>query len=258
MGGFSVGTFYISPFAAPAWVLCLANFVLLVYLVIRKIPIQVPNTNSAGGLQENTSNDNTTNVYLAVGLFFFINFVSKGALTLLEAVITPLYQSLHSNLSMDAMMRATSLFYLYIGLPGLLVLGLLATCQLPLVYWLHISCIATAAGSFILSLPEISPTWSLNLGAPLSWSIGAPIADVVCVSAFSALVPGVQGKLMGAITMVGSLGRILFPLMCNTMTLESALQVCGALSCACTAGLLLHHCVFRAEEAEETNKELAT
>jgi hypothetical protein len=102
----------------------------------------------------------------------------------------------------------TGLWFTYLGLIGLVVYAAMAIKRPKWAPSDLVLCMASmgicAIGGLVLAHPGAAtltmPT--LNAGAVLIWSVGAPISDVVVVSCFSIVVQGRgQGKWMGSITM---------------------------------------------------------
>jgi len=155
-------------------------------------------------------------VAVGVALFVLLNGVSKGVLTLIEAVATPLFIHLEAPLDNNTQTSDVAMWFAALGSAGFLVYGFMALPRkgnswLPSdLSLLLFSCLATGCGALVLAHPWAAPfnLTSLSAGAMLVWSVGAPIADVVATSCFSMVIAGkAQGKWMGFITMAGSLGE---------------------------------------------------
>jgi hypothetical protein len=114
------------------------------------------------------------------------------------------------------------------------------------------SSVATAVGALVLAhpWPGDHTLASLSAGAVLVWSVGAPIADVVATSCFSLVVAGkAQGRYMGFITMAGSVGRIVLPLVTVATSTEVALLLSTALTAAGVPAVLAYRAYKAGREA---------
>jgi hypothetical protein len=128
-------------------------------------------------------------VLAGVVVFIVINGVAKGVLTLMETIAAPLFADVYhdtGNLSAD-----TGKWFTVLGLFGLIVYALMAVKRprwAPNDLSLCVFSMAVCAlGGLILAHPGGAALnkASLNSGAALIWSVGAPISDVVAVRASS-------------------------------------------------------------------------
>lgn len=231
----------------------------------------------------------------------------------METIASPLYEQVYA-VSADKLNQATGLWFTYLGLVGLIVYAGMAVKRpkwAPSDFNLCIfSCTACAVGGLILAHPG-SPSLdkgSLNFGAVLIWSVGAPISDVVAVreswcaslslwanrSPVSLVAPYVlqvscfslvvsfsacalhhmssltcrhsfvqvqgqeQGKWMASITMAGSIGRIIFPLLLLALADTDTLYVACALSAVCVPMLLAYAWMKRRSSAADTTGVMPT
>jgi MFS family permease len=223
-------------------------------------------------------------VLIGMAVFFFVNLVSKGILTLLEASLTPFFQDLpkNANLDTDALIKVTSDFYFYIGLGGLPIFAFLGVKRSNYAWapgdfnMLLSAFVVTAVGVIALAHPGVVDlnVTLIYLGAVSAWSYGSPISDVVGVSCFSSVVQGAlrcqskhagpiflrlvidftcncaclqfslttgmpgQGKLIGFVTMAGSVGRIAFPTLLTWFSPGQVLIVSGCVAALCVPMLV--------------------
>lgn len=191
-------------------------------------------------------------VAAGVATFMLVNGVSKGVLTLMEAVAAPLFLKLEDGArKMDdsAATSDTAIWFAQLGAVGFVVYALMALPRKG-ISWapsdlslLVASCMATAAGALVLAQPwGGEPTLAaLTVGAGLVWSVGAPVADVTATSCFSIVVAGkAQGAFMGYLTMAGSVGRIAMPLLAVAGSDKRVLATAAALSAAGVPALLVY------------------
>jgi MFS family permease len=145
-------------------------------------------------------------------VFVVLNAASKGVLTLLEALLAPLFQQTYVDVHGD-MQRDTEEFLLYLGLGGLAIYLLMAlkpnkprtpnttdapagyiqtcvnSCARAATRWdmalLIGSQVLTTSGSSILTLDANTLQMSqLVTSAVLIWSIASPVSDTLAVSLF--------------------------------------------------------------------------
>lgn len=121
-----------------------------------------------------------------------VPLLSPSLVFAVETIASPLYEQVYA-VSDSALNQATGLWFTYLGLVGLVVYAGMAVKRpkwAPSDFNLCIfSCTACAIGGLVLAHPG-SPSLdkgSLNFGAVLIWSVGAPISDVVAVRAPRAL-----------------------------------------------------------------------
>ena len=178
------------------------------------------------------ANDATSDeaVLVGVSLFLFLNVLSKGIITQCEVFLAYLYQQVVTGPHHE---DKAGQWLGFLGLLGLIIFAYLTIRKKSWVpselSLLALAFLATGIGTYCLSIVEESRHVSfsaplLTAGAVLTWSIGAPINDVLVTSLFSVDVNGkAAGKWLGLLTMSGSVGRIVLPLGITALGLHSAL-----------------------------------
>ena len=197
-------------------------------------------------------------LWSGVLLFTLLNGVSKGVLTLMEAIATPLFERLEGKLDSADNTQDVAVWFALLGSAGFLVYLFMALPRTR-VRWLPGdlsllvgSSVATAVGALVLAhpWPGDHSMATLTSGAVLVWSVGAPVADVVATSCFSLVVAGkAQGRYMGLLTMAGSVGRIVLPLVTVASSAQAALLLSTALTAAGVPAVLAYKAFKARREA---------
>jgi hypothetical protein len=172
-----IGSVHISGLTAPGFVLGIANLLLMVAIVCW-LSMESPQPVAVHTEPDPAATPDPTQ-FLGVLVFLLINVTSKGTLTLMETLMTPMIQSFDPNASTSDLLHRTSVFFLCIGLPGLGVLAFVSASKgLSL---LHVASFATTLGTIILAHPTTRHLTlaSLYIGGGLAWSVGATIAGTL-------------------------------------------------------------------------------
>ena len=232
------------------------------------------NNNSGGGWRALTKDPAAA---IGIILFIALDAVSKGTMTVLEAVAPALLARAHGQavdpggggdpdpLPSDddsgggqeaGDTASTALWFASLGAVGMATFVLLALPRRELrsrllqalaptdTTLLLLACLATGLGALVMAnpWPQAQTLASLSVGAGLVWSIGTPVSDVLVTSGFSVLIQGLgsQGAWMGYITLAGCIGRILMPLITVVSSSQTALLLAAALSAAGVPAVLIY------------------
>jgi len=179
-------------------------------------------------------------------LFFFFNFDTRSAVSIIETAGTTMYLRTLTPPCASDRTRATAFFFL-LGFVGFIVfffvnrlnkifssLTLLASSMFVIGtgLFLLINFQAIEGDDDIDNYPNDDPIsggnfiehmapWKFILGCVMIWSIGSPISQVMMISSFSRLLgQKPQGVWQGVIAMGGSLGRIITPLIAGFFLLD--------------------------------------
>ena len=222
---------------------------------------------------------------LGAVVYICVDAVSKGVMTLVEAVAPALLNKINNPPDSSGGggggsnpyptdddydpgtddspgdTTYTALWFAALGAVGLLTFILLALPRkdvknrcLRLVTpsdttLLLMSSCATGLGAFIMAnpWPQTQTLVGLSAGAVLVWSFGTCVEDVVVTSCFSVLIQGLgaQGAWMGHLTTAGCMGRILLPLVTVVSSPETALMIAAGLTLGGIPALLLYQCCKR-------------
>jgi len=173
-------------------------------------------------------------------VYIVLNFVSRGVLSLVETIGTPLFQSIFKgSTTTDA-----SHFYLALGVLGMVVYLVLGWARKVAseITILIFGFLLIATGLVVVSVAD----WSNSKlqfagGCALLLSFGSPIVQTVILSSFSSVLGSKpQGTLMGIITMSGSVGRIVFPFTMNILGNIGSFALGAVLSLISIVGVLCY------------------
>lgn len=209
-----------------------------------------------------------------VCLFIALDGVSKGIMTLLEAVAPPLYVAVTTGSAGDSSAgnddaasdsketSGTAMWFAQLGAAGLVTFGALAfiprgrgggRCAVDDLLLLAGAFALTAVGAVVLSnpWPEPQTLGSLTAGSVLVWSLATPVADVAITSCFSLVIVGrSQGAWMGYLTLAGSVGRIALPLFTVVTSVSHTLVLSAALSAAAVPAVVAYQVMMARRRAQ--------
>ncbi|KAJ3276034.1 hypothetical protein HDV01_006204 [Terramyces sp. JEL0728] len=160
-------------------------------------------------------------------LYFILNFSLRGVLGVAETFGGTEFQSYFPN-DPNKVDRSSEFFF-YLGLGGIFFYFVIPSLAKLLTdfYTLVLGIISLAAGSFLL-LPLCGNNFSIFVNAMvLIWSFGSPITQTLTISTYSQMMGSKpQGTAMGWLTIAGSLGRIIFPILCGVnLTVGSIVNI---------------------------------
>eukprot|EP01135_Chromosphaera_perkinsii_P009642 Nk52_evm92s1810 gene=Nk52_evmTU92s1810 len=160
-------------------------------------------------------------VWYGIVLFMFLNFSSRGVMSVVETIGTPKYIEINHIHGTEEKVVASSIFFGKLGLIGMLVFGvtvLLQKCGAQEQIMLACAFIVMVGGSGLIGWSETLPEAPENHatlillfygGCLLIWSLSFPIKQTTLVSSFSKILGArPQGTMMGWIGTFGSIGRI--------------------------------------------------
>ncbi|KAJ3309161.1 hypothetical protein HDV04_000440 [Boothiomyces sp. JEL0838] len=150
-------------------------------------------------------------------LYFILNFSLRGVLGVAETYGGTEFQSYFPN-DPNRVDRSSEFFF-YLGMGGIFFYFIIPSLAKLLTdfYTLVLGIVSLAVGS-ILMLPYLSGNnFAIFVNAMvLIWSMGSPITQTLTISTYSQMMGSKpQGAAMGWLTTAGSLGRILFPIICG-------------------------------------------
>ncbi|KAI9998874.1 hypothetical protein PInf_003534 [Phytophthora infestans] len=185
--------------------------------------------------------DRIVNIGLCV--FIFLNFNTRGILSVFETVNVPLFiTATDSDPESVSVVMAASNFQFYLGLLGLLSYFSIEYFRHSVrdENWVHLGFGMVLAGNILLAMvPENLTFTQLSLAEFLVWSVGCPISTTVVLAAFSKLLGGrPQGTLMGLLGSTACISRSILPLLPAVMpTLEPVFWI-NIVLCASSIVLL--------------------
>uniref|UniRef100_H3GQS9 Major facilitator superfamily (MFS) profile domain-containing protein n=1 Tax=Phytophthora ramorum TaxID=164328 RepID=H3GQS9_PHYRM len=157
-------------------------------------------------------------VNIGVGVFIFLNFNTRGILSVFETVNVPLFIEATGSdpESVSAVVDASN-FQFYLGLLGLLSYFAIEYFRHSIrdENWVHLGFGMVLAGNVLLAMaPEDLTFTQLSLAEILVWSVGCPISTTVVLAAFSKLLGGrPQGMFMGLLGSAACISRCVLPLL---------------------------------------------
>ncbi|KAI9921562.1 hypothetical protein PsorP6_000584 [Peronosclerospora sorghi] len=182
-------------------------------------------------------------VHIGIGIFIFLNFNTRGILSVFETVNVPLFiKATNSDpTSVHAVVDASD-FQFYLGVIGLLSYGAIEYFRHNVrdEHWIHFGFATVLAGNLLLVLVPNSLTFTqLSLAEFLVWSVGCPISTTVVLAAFSKLLDGrPQGTLMGLLGSTACISRCVLPLLPAVMPTLVPVFWIDIVLCASSIGLL--------------------
>ncbi|KAG2502856.1 hypothetical protein JM16_009462 [Phytophthora kernoviae] len=213
-------------FTSPGMILVLLNVLTLFgILTVYDDTVGVndgPKESPAEAAISNTLNNHTLMseriVNIGVLVFIFLNFNTRGILSVFETVNVPLFiEATGSDPDSVSAVIDASNFQFYLG-----VIGLLSYFSIEYFRhnirdenWVHIGFATVLAGNMLLALvPEGLSFTQLSIAEFLVWSVGCPISTTVVLAAFSKLLGGrPQGTLMGLLGSAACISRSILPLL---------------------------------------------
>ncbi|POM78477.1 Major Facilitator Superfamily (MFS) [Phytophthora palmivora] len=182
-------------------------------------------------------------VNIGVCVFIFLNFNTRGILSVFETVNVPLFiTATDSDPDSTTVVLEASNFQFYLGLLGLLSYFAIEYFRRSIrdENWVHLGFAMVLAGNVLLAMaPENLTFTQLSLAEFLVWSVGCPISTTVVLAAFSKLLGGrPQGTLMGLLGSTACISRCVLPLLPAVVsTLEPVFWV-NIVLCASSIALL--------------------
>jgi MFS family permease len=194
---------------------------------------------------------------VGAAVFIMLNFVARGILALVETFGTVIFLRVWNDQEGDGL-SDTSLFYLYLGVLGMVVYLTVGYIQKIITEtWLLLLGFGLIGFGLVvigINTAGIS-VFRFSLGCGLLLSLGSPIVQTVIISSFSTILGSQpQGTLMGIITCAGSLGRIFFPLL-GAVSSESVAFLWGALLSFVSAAFTLGYYYWVAWEKKRAPPE---
>ncbi|KAG7398715.1 hypothetical protein PHYBOEH_010665 [Phytophthora boehmeriae] len=182
-------------------------------------------------------------INIGVLVFIFLNFNTRGILSVFETVNVPLFIEATGSdpESVSAVIDASN-FQFYLGLIGLLSYFAIEYFRHYIrdENWVHIGFGTVLAGNVLLAVaPDSLSFTQLSIAEFLVWSVGCPISTTVVLAAFSKLLGGrPQGTLMGLLGSAACISRAVLPLMPAVVPLSMVFWI-NTILCALSIVLLL-------------------
>ncbi|CAH0480320.1 unnamed protein product [Peronospora belbahrii] len=218
---------HLNKFTSPGMILVLLNIltifgILTIYDDSVTVQDGPKEEESEDGLTSNTINDQTLLpdriVNIGVCVFIFLNFNTRGILSVFETVNVPLFIKATGSDpdSVSAVVDASN-FQFYLGLLGLLSYFAIEYFRHNIrdENWVHLGFATVLAGNLLLVIvPNGLSFTQLSIAEFLVWSVGCPISTTVVLAAFSKLLGGrPQGTLMGLLGSTACISRCILPLL---------------------------------------------
>ncbi|KAJ3320755.1 hypothetical protein HDV06_005048 [Boothiomyces sp. JEL0866] len=192
--------------------------------------------------KQSVAQHETQKLFYGFILYLILNFSLRGVLGVAETYGGTEFQSYFP--SDPNRVDRSSEFFFYLGLGGIFIYFVIPKLAKLLsdFYTLVFGILSLAIGSFLL-LPYFSgKNFYVFVNAMvLIWSMGSPITQTLTISTYSQMMGcKPQGAAMGWLTTAGSLGRILFPIVCGVNLAAGA--IVNVTTCALSLVLVI---IFR-------------
>jgi len=248
---FQIGTFSVNSYTSPGLMLVVMNIAILLsvnWLLSSNGDKPIKITMSADEGELRGVNIDLRLFYVGLWLFISLNFVSRGILSVVETVGSPLFLDAWNDQDKDPVKDSAQML-LGLGALGLLIFLLVDTLTKLLgeTRLLVVGFFTLLIGSSVLAgfnsdtAGSIGSIVQVLFGTALIWSIASPIVQTLIISAFSKILGSKpQGTMMGWIGSAASIGRIVLPVFTGFMPTSIDFLVCALLSAACIIAIVTY------------------